>query len=310
VLTGAEIAALDGASLARAAREVSVFARVLPQQKLRLVAAYRAAGEVVAMTGDGVNDAQALKAADIGVAMGQRGTDVAREAAALVLLEDDFNSIVATVALGRRIYDNIRNAMRYIVSVHVPTAGMAFLPLVFGWPLFLFPVHVVFLEFVIDPACSVVFEAEKGGEEAMAKPPRDPRQRLFDAGMLGGSLLAGATLLAAVLALYAWAVTSGRADGEARAMGFAGIVAGNLALIFVNRSHTRTAWRMLGEPNRPLWAIVGGTLAALAAVIYVPGAAAIFRFAPLGAGDAALAMAAGVAGVAWIEIWKLARARA
>ena len=200
--------------------------------------------------------------------------------------------------------------MRYIVSVHVPTAGMAFLPLVFGWPLLLFPVHVVFLEFVIDPACSVVFEAEESGEDAMAQPPRDPAARLFDARMLASSVLLGATLLAAVLALYAWAVASGRGEGETRAMGFAAIVAGNLALIFANRSHERTALAMMRQPNPALWWIVGGTLAALAAVIYVPAAAGIFRFAPLAALDLAIACAAGMAGVAWIEGWKLARARA
>ena len=306
-LTGAEIEAMDDAALARAVRSANVFARVLPQQKLRLVSAYKTAGEVVAMTGDGVNDAPALKAAHIGVAMGRRGTDVAREAAALVLLDDDFGSIVDTVALGRRIYENIRNAMRYIVSVHVPTAGMAFLPLVFGWPLFLFPVHVVFLEFVIDPACSVVFEAEKGGDDAMAKPPRDPRQRLFDASMLGWSLLLGTTLLAGVFALYAWAIASGRADGEARAMAFAAIVVGNLALIFVCRSRAHSALRMLRERNAALWWIAGGTLAALAAVIYVPAAAAIFRFAPLGAAELGAAFAVGIIGVAWIEVWKMRR---
>ena len=310
VLTGKQIESMNDAQLAGAVAGVSVFARVLPQQKLRLVSAYKATGEVVAMTGDGVNDAPALKAAHIGIAMGRRGTDVAREAAALVLLEDDFGSIVTTARLGRRIYANIRNAMRYIVSVHVPTAGMAFLPLVFGWPLLLFPVHVVFLEFVIDPACSVVFEAEESGEDAMAQSPRDPAARLFDSRMLISSLLLGATLLAAVLALYAWAVASGRGEGETRAMGFAAIVAGNLALIFVNRSYTRTAWRMLREKNAALWWIAGGTSAALAAVIYVPAAAAIFRFAPLAGLDLAMACAAGVAGVAWVEGWKLARARA
>jgi Ca2+-transporting ATPase len=308
-LTGAEIEAMDDAALALAVKSASVFARVQPRQKLRLVSAYKAAGEVVAMTGDGVNDAPALKAAHIGVAMGRRGTDVAREAAALVLLEDDFGSIVATIELGRRIYANIRNAMRYIVSVHVPTAGMAFLPLLFGWPLFLFPVHVVFLEFVIDPACSVVFEAEKGGEDAMARPPRDPRSPLFDAAMLGWSLLVGATLLGAVFAVYAWAVASGRADGAARAMAFTAIVAGNLTLILVYRSPLRTAWRMLREPNGALWWIVAGTLGALAAAIYVPAVAAMFRFAPLGATDLAFACAAGIAGVAWLDLWKLAKER-
>jgi len=309
VVTGSQIAAMDDARLARAVEEVSVFARVVPEQKLRLVAAYKAAGEVVAMTGDGVNDAPALKAAHIGVAMGRRGTDVAREAAALVLLEDDFGSIVETVRLGRRIYENIRNAMRYIVSVHVPTAGMSFLPLVFGWPLLLFPVHIVFLEFVIDPACSIVFEAEASEEDAMERPPREPAAPLFDARMLVASLLAGAVLLAAVFALYAWAVASGRGEDETRALGFAAIVAGNLALIFVNRSHERTALDMLRAPNPALWSIALGSLAALAAVIYAPPVAALFRFAPLAAPDLALALATGIAGVAWIDVWKALRRR-
>ncbi|HVJ13426.1 MAG TPA: cation-translocating P-type ATPase, partial [Burkholderiales bacterium] len=310
VLSGAQIAAMDDTALAAAVKRVNVFARVRPEQKLRLVQAYRAAGEVVAMTGDGVNDAPALKAAHIGIAMGRRGTDVAREAAALVLLEDDFGSILDTVRLGRRIYENIRNAMRYIIAVHVPTAGMAFLPLAFGWPPFLYPVHVVFLEFVIDPACSIVFEAEQSEAGAMQRPPRDPRARLFSARMLGTSLLLGAALLAAVFAAYAWAVASGRGDGETRALAFAAIVFGNLALIFVNRSHERLALETLREPNAALWWIVGAALGALALAIYLPSAAALFRFAPLGALELAVAAAAGVAGVAWYELRKLAWRRA
>ena len=170
---------------------VNVFARVVPEQKLRLVQALKANGEVVAMTGDGVNDAPALKAAHIGVAMGRRGTDVAREAAALVLLDDDFASLVATVRQGRRIYDNIRNAMTYLLAVHVPLAGMGLLPVLLGWPLFLFPVHVVFLEFVIDPACSLVFEAERAEKDVMQRPPRDPREPLFTREMLARSVLLG-----------------------------------------------------------------------------------------------------------------------
>jgi Ca2+-transporting ATPase len=303
-LTGAEIAAMDDAHLARAVETVSVFARVRPEQKLRLVAAYKAAGEVVAMTGDGVNDAPALKAAHIGIAMGSRGTDVAREAAALVLLEDDFAAIVDTVRLGRRIYENIRNAMRYIISVHVPTAGMSFLPLVFGWPLVLFPVHIVFLEFVIDPACSTVFEAEESDARAMDRPPRDPGARLFDGRMIALSLLVGATLLAAVFALYSWAVASGRGEDEVRTLTFAAIVAGNLALIFVNRSYQRTGIEMLRAPNAVLWGIAVATLCALGLAIYAPPVASVFRFAALSAGDLAIALAAGIAGAAWLEVWK------
>jgi Ca2+-transporting ATPase len=304
-LTGAEIAAMDDASLAQAARRVNVFARVRPEHKLRLVRAYRAAGEVVAMTGDGVNDAPALKAAHIGIAMGRRGTDVAREAAHLVLLEDDFGSIVDTVRLGRRIYDNIRNAMRYIISVHVPTAGMSFLPLALGAPLFLFPVHVVFLEFVIDPACTLVYEAEESDAEAMRRPPRDPRAPLFNLHMLGVSLALGATMLGAVLAVYAWALASGMPEGETRAMGFAAIVVANVALLFVTRSRSRSVVQTLREPNPALWWITAGALGALLASIYIAPVAAVFRFAPISAAELAAAAAAGVLGVSWYEVRKL-----
>jgi Ca2+-transporting ATPase len=310
VLTGAEIAAMDAAALAQAVRRVNVFARIRPEQKLRLITAYKAAGEVVAMTGDGVNDAPALKAAHIGVAMGRRGTDVAREASALVLLEDDFNSIVRTVQRGRTIYENIRNAMRYIIAVHVPTVGMALLPLAFGWPVFLYPVHIVFLEFVIDPACSIVFEAEESDEGVMRRPPRDPAEPLFSLQMLWVSMVLGTSMLAVVALAYAWIAESGVPAGEVRSFGFAAIVFGNLALIHATRSRDRLIVDSLRLPNRALWWITGGALAALAASIYVPPVADIFRFAPLAAGDFALAALAGIAGIAWYEAYKYLRPRA
>jgi len=225
-------------------------------------------------------------------------SSVAREAAALVLLEDDFASIVHTVRLGRRVYENIRNAMRYIVSVHVPTAAMSFLPLALGWPILFFPVHIVFLEFVIDPACSIAFEAERADEHAMERPPRKPAERLFNARMLAASLALGAAVLVAVFAIYAWGVHSGRSEGETRALGFAAVVFGNLGLIVAYRARLRGMLATLVAPNVAFWWIVAGTLAALAAVIYLPAAAAIFRFSALASADLALAAAAALVALA------------
>lgn len=302
VLTGAEMDGLDDAQLALAVRRVNVFARVQPQQKLRLVAACKRDGEVVAMTGDGVNDAPALKAAHIGVAMGLRGTDVAREAAALVLLEDDFGSIVDAVRMGRRIYTNIRNAMGYLIAVHVPIAGMTFLPVVMGMPPLLFPVHVVFLEFVIDPACSIVFEAEASDARAMQRPPRDPRARLFSRAMVMHSFLLGLAALAAVGGVYLWSAGSGHSEAEVRTVGFVAIVIGNLLTIFVHRAGAAPLHTILRQPNPAFHWIAGATLAALALCIYVPFIADVFRFAPLTAHDFLIAVSGGLAGVVVFEV--------
>ena len=217
VITGPELNEMTDEELAIRIRDVNIFARVVPEQKLRIVTSLKANREIVAMTGDGVNDAPALKAANIGVAMGGRGTDVAREASALVLLQDDFSSIVQAVKMGRRIFDNIKKAVSYIFAVHIPIAGLSMAPVFFAdWPLLLLPIHVVFLELIIDPACSVIFEAENAEPNTMDRPPRNPTERLFNLRSVGLSILQGASVLGVLLAVFWLAGRLGHADNDAR----------------------------------------------------------------------------------------------
>lgn len=253
VVTGKELAELDEAAFAQRIAHTNVFARIMPEQKLRLVQAFAKSGEIVAMTGDGVNDAPSLKAAHIGVAMGGRGTDVAREAAALVLLDDNFASLVTGVRLGRRIADNLRKAIGYILAVHVPIAGMSLIPVLFGWPLVLGPIHVVFLELIIDPVSSIVFEAEPEERGLMSRPLRDASAPLFDAELLTHGVLQGAVVLAAALGIYYLGVGDARGEEVSRAMAFVALVLGNLGLVFTNRSSTSSAILVCGPIARSPW---------------------------------------------------------
>jgi len=292
VVCGSEIEEMSDAQLRARVREVDVYARIVPQQKLRLVEAFKANGEVVAMTGDGVNDAPALKAAHIGVAMGKRGTDVAREAASLVLLDDDFRAIVAAVRLGRRIYDNLQKAMSYTLAVHVPIVGMSLLPVLLGQPLLLFPAHIVFLELIIDPACSIAFEAEPEEAGLMQRPPRDSTRPLFGGRLLALSVLQGAAALVLSVAVYGVALAQGVSEGELRATVFITMVGCNVALVLASRSLRHGAATVLGGGNRAIWWVVIGATAGLALVMTIPALRGLFRFGELSALTAGLGVGA------------------
>ena len=295
VLTGADIEALDEAALRERALRTSVFARVMPQQKLKLVQALKAGGEVVAMTGDGVNDAPALKAAHIGIAMGRRGTDVAREAASLVLMEDDFGAIVKGLRMGRRILDNVRKGMVFVLAVHVPIAGLALLPLLLGWPPLFTPVHIAFLELVIDPVCAIVFEAEDDEDDVMARPPRDPAAPVISGALVRLGLWQGAAALGAVGALYVGLWQAGVDSAQVRAAVFTALVTAVGALVLANRSFSAGLWAHLNRPNRALWAVLGGTSLLLLCALEVPALQAVFSFAALAPLQAVLAMGVGLA---------------
>ena len=308
-LTGEDLENMGQLELKEKIKTVNIFARIVPEQKLFIVNALKANDEIVAMTGDGVNDAPALKSAHIGVAMGERGTDVAREASALVLLNDDFSSIVDSVRLGRRIYNNLKQAMGYVLAVHVPIAGMSILPLFFNLPIVLFPAHIAFMELIIDPSCSTVFESKKADRNIMKRRPRNLHQPMFSLKTVLVSLLQGTGVLIVTFVLFVIAVKTGRSEAEARSFAFASLVIANLMLIVINLSWTENAYRILLSANKILLAVCIGAISSLLVVLYVPFFAEIFHTAPLRFADFALIIVGMFMSLVWFEIVKLFKNR-
>lgn len=277
VITGDELKHLDMAQLRKKIEGVHVFARIKPEQKLQLINALKSNGEVVAMTGDGVNDAPALKAADIGIAMGVKGTDVAREASSLVLLDDNFASIVAAIRSGRKIYDNLQKAISYVFAIHIPIIGLTFLPAFFpAIPILLMPLHIMFMELIIDPVCSIAFESE--GEEIgiMLRPPRNPHELFFGWHKMAYSFFQGFLLLMVVVAVYFFSKWEGHQETEIRAISFSTLIIGNLFLILTSLSKTRNVISILIGKNRALLLIISAAFTLLIMMLTIPSLQTIF----------------------------------
>jgi Ca2+-transporting ATPase len=305
IVTGAELDGMSDAELQERIQSTNIFARAIPEQKLRIVNALKSKGEVVAMTGDGVNDAPALKSAQIGIAMGERGTDVARESAALVLLDDDFSSIVQAVKLGRRIFDNLRKAMAYLLAIHIPIAGMSLIPVLFKLPLVLLPVHVAFLHLIIDPACSIVLEAEPAEENVMKRPPRHSKDPLFGRKTVGLAMLQGGAILTIVLVIFVISLYRGQGELDARALTFTALILANLGLILSASSTSPLSLKILKSPNAALWWVMGGGIFFLVMVLYVPFLRQLFSFSFLHPIDIAICLLGGGISLVWFEQLKL-----
>ncbi len=310
IITGDMLNDMSDEELCEAVKTVSIFSRVIPEHKMRIVNAFKKNGEIVAMTGDGVNDAPALKYADIGIAMGKRGSEVSREAADIILMDDNFTTIVETVKDGRRIYDNIRKAVGYVFTIHIPIAFSALLAPLLGIApdaLLLLPLHVVLLEVIIDPTCSIVLERQPAESDIMERRPRNQKDKLLTAGLFGKSILQGITVFAASFGSYFTVLANDPSNAPvARSMGLAVIMLANLFLVQVNSSDHDSIFKStrLLMKDRVMWMVNLGTLALLFLILYTPLSGAL-KLAPLTLPLLLTALGLSAASVLWYELIKL-----
>lgn len=309
-LTGAQMRETSESVLSQKIQTTDIFARIAPEQKLLLVKEFKKTGAIVAMTGDGVNDAPALKAADIGIAMGKRGTDVARESASLILVNDDFSSIVAAIKMGRRIFENIGKAISYLITIHLPIAGISFFPILFGWPTMLLPIHIVFLELIIDPMCSIVFEAEKSQDDVMKRKPRPINKPLLGKKNILVHVLWGLSILAGIAWICQQALAQGVHETTVRSLAFFTLLAANFFVTFLKRAQAHSLIKTLFQPNLPFWIVSMLTLLLLLISLYEPHTAELFHFAPLGLMDMGKGVLVALLSTVWILFLPKAIARA
>ena len=311
-ITGDQLSLMNDLELQEAVKTVSIFSRVIPEHKMRIVKAFQQNGEIVAMTGDGVNDAPALKYADIGIAMGKRGSEVSREAADLILMDDNFTTIVETVRDGRRIYDNIRKAVGYIFTIHIPIAFSSLIGPLLGIPptaLLLLPLHVVLLEVLIDPTCSIVLERQPAEKDVMNRPPRNSREKLLKASLLWKSIFQGLAVFAVSFGSYLWMLRENPSNAcLARSMGLAVIMLANLFLVQVNSSdHDFVAQSVVRlSKDRVMWVANLGTLVLLGIILYSP-LSVYLKLAPLSVPQFFSALCLAAVSIFWFELVKLAR---
>jgi len=309
-MTGDELRSISEVELCHRIQDINVFARVIPEQKLKIVEALKRNGEIVAMTGDGVNDAPALKAANIGIAMGQKGTDVAREASSLVLMDDNFSSIVGAIRMGRRIFDNLQKSFGYIFAIHVPIAGLSLIPILLAHlPIILWPVHIVFMELIIDPACSIIFEAEREEANVMSRPPKKLDEPFFGANKILFSCLQGVGILIITLAVYLGGLYFSYSADQVRTMAFTTLIISNIAVILTNRSWTDNIFKIIATPNKAVLWVVGGAVFFLSLILNVPFFLELFQFEKLKFIHILICILAGISTVIWFEIYKLVKLR-